>query len=117
MIDNFGLETFNPPTFGSSQDQLFSSTNPGSAAAVSTAAGMVFLHPYGGNPVANFGWSLTTIAPGTLDVIDNFPASALKDAGPVGALLLAADGNYYGTTVLGGGSEDGTGEHQGLPAG
>ena len=101
------LPIVNPPTTGSSLDRLFESTNPGPAAAANPS-GTVFTSPFGGNPVANLGWALTTVAPGTLNVLYNFPSAAHSPDGPVGALLLAADGNYYGTTGAEGTSSDGT---------
>ena len=108
MIGDFGLQVFNPPTVGSSQDQKFRSNNPGSAEAVSNPSGTVAQSPFGGNPIANFGWELTTIAPGTLNVVYTFPVATNTFGGPEGALLLAADGNYYGTTNAEGAGEDGT---------
>ena len=107
QLNNIAVPIVNPPTTGSSQDRLFESISPGPAAAANPS-GAVFTSPYGGNPVANLGWALTTITPGTLHVVDNFPASAFSFAGPEGALLLAADGNYYGTTVEEGAAGDGT---------
>ena len=72
-ISKIALQHADPPTVGTSADRDFFSSGPAPAAA-SNPAGTMESSPFGGNPVVNYAWSLTTVAPGTLVVLDNFPA-------------------------------------------
>jgi hypothetical protein len=66
QLNNLGQGLFNPPTVGSSQDSFFVTTSAGDFSASNPAGVFDF---FGGNPVANFGWSFSGAAatpePGT----------------------------------------------------
>ncbi len=61
QLNNFGQGLFNPPTIGSSADQIFETNAAGSFFNVANPAGALL--NFGGNPVANLGWEFTTDAP------------------------------------------------------
>ena len=55
------------------------------------------------------GFFTVTSAPGyTLNVLHDFPAASGDGVGPLTGLVLGRDGNFYGTTAVGGASNDGT---------
>jgi hypothetical protein len=58
LLNNFGQGFFNPPTIGTSLDSFFLSTSPGGGTTNNPAGTLSF---FGGNPIANFGWSFTVI--------------------------------------------------------
>jgi hypothetical protein len=55
QLDNIGVALFDPPTAGSSADQLFATTAAGSFFAPNSPAGATL--NFSGNPVANAGWA------------------------------------------------------------
>ncbi|MFL6593907.1 MAG: hypothetical protein ACJ8HQ_00560 [Chthoniobacterales bacterium] len=60
QLNNFGQGIFNPPTIGSSADVFFRSTANGPTGSNPAGA----FQNFGGNPPANFGWSVAgTAAP------------------------------------------------------
>ncbi len=59
QLNNMGQLIFNPPTVGSSDDVFFQATSAGSFLQNNPAGSFFF---FGGNPVANFGWSFTVNA-------------------------------------------------------
>ena len=59
VLNNFGQGIYNPPTIGSSADRAFYSSTTGTF-TTSNPAGTIQNSPYGGTPVANFGWQFTT---------------------------------------------------------
>ncbi|HRF59230.1 MAG TPA: PEP-CTERM sorting domain-containing protein [Fimbriimonadaceae bacterium] len=64
QLDNLGQLVMNPPTVGTSADQVFLTTAAGSN-FVSSPAGATF--NYGGNPRANLGWKFNVVPePGTM---------------------------------------------------
>src|SRR4051794_25938791 len=60
QLNLLGQGIFDPPTVGSSQDVIFRSTTGGPANSNDPPGALVF---FGGNPRANFGWSLRGPAP------------------------------------------------------
>ncbi len=60
QLNNLGVGLFNPPTIGTSADQLFRTTAAGDF-LVNNPAGTTF--NFGGAPVANAGWAFTTAVP------------------------------------------------------
>lgn len=60
QMDNMGQGLFNPPTAGSSTDQIFVTTAAGSFFPTPNPAGSTV--NFSGNPIANLGWEFTTAA-------------------------------------------------------
>ena len=56
QLNLLGQGIFAPPTVGSSNDQFFQSTSAGTYNANNPPGSLLF---FGGNPVADFGWSFT----------------------------------------------------------
>jgi hypothetical protein len=56
QLDNMGVGLFDPPTEGTSSDNLFQTTAAGSFFPTSNPAGSLL--NFGGNPIANAGWEL-----------------------------------------------------------
>lgn len=79
QLNNLGQGLFNPPTVGSSTDAFFETTSAGTFTGNNPAGGFDF---FGGNPVANFGWSFSGTAatpePGTgmLSLLAAIPLAA-----------------------------------------
>jgi hypothetical protein len=61
QLSNFGQGIFNPPTLGTSADQLFATTSPGSFFGTANPAGSVL--NFSGSPVANLGWEFSVPEP------------------------------------------------------
>ena len=61
QLNNFGQGLFDAPTVGSSTDGFFETDNP--STTTSNPVGSFYPSPFGGSPVANFGWSIRTTAP------------------------------------------------------
>jgi hypothetical protein len=79
ILNKFGQGLFNPPTVGTSQDELFYSTGLGPTG--SNPAGTIYSSPFGANPPANFGWQLSTT------VVPEPASAALFIVGGLGLLL------------------------------
>ena len=62
QLNKIGQGIFNPPVVGTSQDLLFESTATGTFGA-SNPAGAQYASPFGGAPVANFGWQFLVNTP------------------------------------------------------
>ena len=59
QLNNLGQLIFGPPTAGSSQDQIFTTTAPGSFFNAANPAGAT--SNFGGAPLANLGWEFSTV--------------------------------------------------------
>jgi len=59
QMNELGLGAFNPPTVGTSADRDFVTTAPGAPAA--NPAGTIRTSPFGGSPVANYGFELNPV--------------------------------------------------------
>lgn len=57
QLNNIGVALFDPPTVGSSADRMFLTAAAGSFFTTANPAGAAF--NFGGNPVANAGWSFS----------------------------------------------------------
>jgi len=60
QLENFGQLAFNPPTIGTSADNVFLSTNPSDGFSSNPAGSQ---GNFGGAPIANFGWELRAAVP------------------------------------------------------
>jgi hypothetical protein len=60
QLGSFGQGLFDPPTIGTSQDAFFLSSTATNDTTSNPGGGFEF---FGGNPVANFGWSFSTAVP------------------------------------------------------
>jgi hypothetical protein len=77
QLNSLGQGLFNPASVGSSADEFFQTAGSGDFAASNPAGGFFF---FGGNPVANFGWTIS---------VDSVPEpSAIAYVAVVGALAL-----------------------------
>jgi len=61
QLSNFGMGIFAPPTVGTSADQGFVTTAPGSFFGTANPAGSLF--NLGGTPLTNFGWEFSVPEP------------------------------------------------------
>lgn len=61
VLNNFGMGLFDPPAIGSSQDRDFLSSTT-STQTTSNPAGSIRTSPFGGSPVANYGFKITVAA-------------------------------------------------------
>jgi hypothetical protein len=61
QLNELGAGLFNPPTIGTSDDSVFQSSATGTSFLTNNPAGSLF--NFGGDPVANFGWSLSGTIP------------------------------------------------------
>ena len=69
-LNNLGQIIYGPPTVGSSADSHWVSTAPGSFSGVNSPAGTETASPFGGAPVANYGWQFTAIPePGSVGLL------------------------------------------------
>jgi uncharacterized repeat protein (TIGR03803 family) len=63
---------------------------------------------FGDSSVTSGLYTVTTAPGAVLNVLHDFPATSGDGVGPLTGLLLGSDGNFYGTTAVGGSSNDGT---------
>jgi len=66
-LNNLGMGIFGPPDVGSSADNFFVTTNPGSFLGTANPGGTQ--QNFGGLPPANFGWEFVVPAPGSLALL------------------------------------------------
>lgn len=67
QMDNLGVILFDPPSVGSSTDNMFSTTAAGSFFNTNNPAGALF--NFGGTPAANMFWSVSVPEPSSMALI------------------------------------------------
>jgi hypothetical protein len=67
QLDNFGMGIHNPPIIGSSSNNFFQTTNPGSFFNVANPAGAIT--SFNDGTAGNFGWEFVVPAPSSLALL------------------------------------------------
>jgi uncharacterized repeat protein (TIGR03803 family) len=102
--------TISYTTDGSTPTETNGTTYSGPVGIGSTALlkAIAYGNGFSDSAVTSGLYRITSVPGAVLNVLHDFPASSSDGVGPLTGLVLGSDGNFYGTTAVGGTSNDGT---------